>query len=547
MPYAPEYLHLVIPDVTFHAWLYGRNSRDPKKKGRSVTAQLHDGRDLCERLDWYIEDEFKDTGISASRHAHRSRDDFEALLDAIENTPTPDGVVRICVAFEASRYYRDLEAYVRIRNACFNAGVLLCYNGQVYDLSKREDRKATAQDAIDAEDEAEGIRNRNLRTARQTAAKGAPWGKCQFGYMRKYDPDTGDMVGQFEEPTNGPVVVKALQHIDSGRSLHSLVRWLREEPAAVRPDGATWNDNLAKYMLLNRAYLGERVHHGSYIKASWEPLKGLETPEGRALFRRVTKTLTATSRGSQFDTAQRLRVESRVVHLLSRDALCGECGDDHPLKASQMGARHERRRIYRCADKGDTSIREDVLDAHTEEGLMQWLGRKDVARAALIPDQAEVAQEVQRSQEMLDLFEEELAEARRLNRTRNEQGRPLLSLTALSATEQDLLPKIEDLQAKVQSATGVPLLLQQLLGAADPEALWYGSEESAGLTMEQKREAIRHIVTVRLFKARSRGVRTIEPGRITLSFIGTPGFRGVRLHAPGSVPGRLGAAASGTE
>ncbi|CAL9662332.1 hypothetical protein [Streptomyces sp. enrichment culture] len=26
MPYAPEYLHLVIPDVRFEAYLYGRNS-----------------------------------------------------------------------------------------------------------------------------------------------------------------------------------------------------------------------------------------------------------------------------------------------------------------------------------------------------------------------------------------------------------------------------------------------------------------------------------------------------------------------------------------
>jgi site-specific DNA recombinase len=67
MPHAPEYLHLVYPNVAFRAWLYGRSSRDPKKKGRSVAAQLGDGRDLCDRFEWHIDDEFKDTGISRTR------------------------------------------------------------------------------------------------------------------------------------------------------------------------------------------------------------------------------------------------------------------------------------------------------------------------------------------------------------------------------------------------------------------------------------------------------------------------------------------------
>jgi site-specific DNA recombinase len=533
MPHAPEYLHLVYPNVAFRAWLYGRSSRDPKKKGRSVAAQLGDGRDLCDRFEWHIDDEFKDTGISASRHARRARDEFEELLDTIENTPTPPDVIRIVVAFEASRYYRDLEAYVRLRNACFHAGVLLCYNGQVYDLSRPEDRKATAMDAIAAEGEADGIQVRNLRTARQTAAKGAPWGKCPFGYARRYDPDSGDLIGQFEQPTNGPIVLRSLQHIDAGRSLHTLVQWLRNEPDAVRPDGAKWTDHLVKYMLLNRAYLGERVHHGKWGKATWAPLKGLETSEGRALFRRVTKILTDPARGGQ--------IESRVEHLLSRDALCGECGDEHKLKATHMGASHQRRHIYRCVDKGDTSIREDVLDAYVQYGVIQWLSKKEEARAALIPDQAEVAEEMQRAQDLLAVFEEELEEARRLNSTRNENGRPLLSLESLSKKELELLPQIDELQDKLRSATGVPLLIQQLLAAADPGAMWFGTDTSPGLPLDQKREALRHIVTVRLFKASKRGIREIEPGRITLSFVGTPDFRGQLPHAPGSarVRGRV--------
>ncbi|WP_225840251.1 recombinase family protein [Streptomyces sp. NK08204] len=533
MPIAPEYLHMVHPGVVFHALLYGRNSRDPKKKGRSVEAQLNDGRDLCDRFEWQIVEEFKDAGLSASRHARRDRDDFEALLDAIENGPSIPGVIRICVAYEASRYYRDLEAYVRLRNACYHAGVLLCYNNTVYDLSKREDRKATAQDAIAAEDEVEGIRDRNVRTARQTAEKGGVWGKIPFGYSRKYDQDTGELLGQYEHPKHGPIVLQALKHIDSGGSINSLIKNLKANPEAARPDGAEWNEGLVKYMLLNRAYLGERVHHGESVKAQWDPIKGLDTPEGKALFRRVTRTLTAPGRGEIRD--------SRAAHLMSHLGLCGECGDDHLIRADKVGGiARPARRIYRCKDNRDITISEDILDAYVEQAVLTWLRKKKEARAALIPNEGKVAQEVQKAQELLDVYTEELEEARRLNRTRNEQGRPLLSLAVLSEKELELLPKIEELQERLQAATGVPLLVQDLLNAADPEVLWNGSEATEdvparlGLSLEQKREALRQIVTVRVYRQKDRRRKVSD--RVTLSFIGSAGFKVPRSRVRGIAP-----------
>lgn len=526
MPIAPEYLHMVFPDETFYALLYGRNSRDPKKKGRSVDDQLTNGTTLCARHTWPIVGTYRDTGISASRHSRQTRDDFEELLEAIQA-----GVARIVVAYEASRYYRDLEAYVRLRNACANAGVLLCYDEQVYDLSKREDRKATAMDAIAAEDEAEGIRNRNLRTAELTAEAGAPWGKIPFGYMRKYDEATGDLVGQFEHPAQGAYVMRALAHVDSGNSVYSLIRWLNSEEKAARPDGKPWDKDNAKYMLLNRSYLGERIHHGARRKATWAPLKGvradgadipgLDTPEGRAMFHRVTQKLTARRIGSARDT--------RAAHFLTFIALCGVCGDDVVL-TSQKDTRSKGSagRKYQCAVKTHTAIREDLLDAYVEEGIVTWLQNKEQARAALITDPAKAKKEIAEAQELLEVYEAELDEARTLANTRNTEGRPLLSLTSLSQKELDLLPKIERMQQKVASATGVPELIQRLLAAKDPQAAW------TALSLEQRREAVRRIVTVRLNKARARGVKSIEPGRIMLSFAGQPGFRDRPLRARGA-------------
>lgn len=534
MPIAPEYLHLVFTGVEFHAWLYGRNSVDPKKKGRSVADQITEGRALCDRFGWHVDDEFKDTGISASRHARRERDDFEALLDTIDTADTPPGMMRILVAYEASRYYRDLEAYVRLRNRCHEAGVLLCYNGQVYDLSKREDRKATAMDAIAAEDEAEGIRDRNLRTTRLVAEAGRPHGRIPYGFLRKYDPNTGDLIGQYEHPQQGPYVLKAMQHIDAGNSLYSLIKWLNSQPDAKRPDGHPWDKDNVTHMLKNRAYIGERVHHGTSRQATWEAIRGLDTAEGRALFRRVGRTLS--------DPARRTNRDTRAAHLLSNIALCGECGDHAVLRCSK---RHADRAVqYVCGERQNTLIAERLLDAYVEQGILAWFRRKDVARAALIPNPRQAQEDEARSQQLLSVYTEELEEARQLNRTRTADGRPLLSLASLSQKELELLPRIEELRAQLEKATGVPAIVHRLLAAEDPAVVWNGRVGEQGMTIEQKRWLVRHVVTVRLYKARSRGVRRIEPGRVTLSFLGTEGFRARRLSVP--APAGAPAPAGGT-
>ncbi|NUS79133.1 MAG: recombinase family protein [Streptomyces sp.] len=543
MPYAPEYLHLVIPGVQFEGWLYGRNSDDASGEGQSVEAQLITGRSFCRDYSWRILGEFKDVGISASRHGTKARGDFEDLLDAIDNTYCPPGVRRIVVAFEASRYYRNLEEYVRLRSACLRSNTLLCYNGQVYDLSRRDDRKTTAQHAVDAEDEAEGIRDRNLRTTRIQAEAGEPHGKLPYGYLREYDFVNGRRrcVGQHEDPIRGPYVLRAFQHIDSSGSIRSLVRWLRSEPDAARHDGARWTEEQVRRMLLNRTYLGERAHRGTYRRATWAPIKGLDTPAGRAMFNRVAAKLS--------DPARVTQRGSEVVHLLSSIALCGVCGDH----ATLTGRRSSRggHLILICREKQNTSIGEELLDAYVEESVLSWFADKSKARAALVPDKGDTEAKVAAAQRRINAFEEQLREARQqAEEYDDETGRFKLSPTSLAAMESKLEPKLDQERNKLKTLTGVSPLLLRMLDAADPEVVWNGRPETdgappvAGLTLEQKRDVLRRVVTVRLHPARYPGVRKLEPGRVSLSFFGQPGFRARPLRAPESAPPRGARAAS---
>lgn len=538
MPYDPSYLHLVFPNTQFEAWLYGRASRDPNKQGRSVEDQLAAGRTLCGSRNWHIADEFKDTGLSASRHSKQARDDFEELLDTIENTPARPGVIRIVVAYEASRYYRDLDAYVLLRRACLNAGVLLCYKNTVYDLSRADDRKATAMDAIAAEGEADDIRDRNLRTAARTAAAGDPHGRLIFGYARTYETVNGQLrcVGQYENPVTGPYVYKALVHIDRGGSVGSLIRWLNSEPDAARSDGLPWTSRNVRLTLLNRAYLGERKNGGDWRQASWPAIRGLETPEGRAMFNRVTAKLS--------DPGRRTQRGSAPSHLLTLIGTCGPCGDHALLKGlPKSGSGRQRTvRALQCSEKKDVSIREDWLDAFVEEAVIEWFRDKRKAVAALVSEAGDVEEKMTAAQRRINAYEEQLAEAARLAEEFDEEtGQFRLSAGALASMEQRLLPKLEAERKKLREVTGVDPVLLSLINARDPDVVWSGAPEADGqpavqaLSLEQKREVIKKIVNVRLWKARSSGVRGIEDGRVTLTFAGEPGFRDRPLRAPASV------------
>jgi hypothetical protein len=298
-------------------------------------------------------------------------------------------------------------------------------------------------------------------------------------------------------------------------------------PESARLDGKAWTEAYARSMLLNRAYLGERINKGAYIPAVWAPIKGLETPAGRAMFNRVTAVLT--------HPARLMQRGSEVAHLLSYLALCGECGDHAVLR--HLSGSGKRKRGLCCKEKNDTSIAEFRLDAFVEEAVIDWFTDKAKARSALIPADDKVKEQAAAAQKLINAFEEQLREARAQAEEYDEEaGRFKLSAASLAGMEARLVPKLEAAREKLRTYTGVSPLVLRLLEADDPDLVWNG------LTLDQKREVIRKVVTVRLYKAKASGRRPLDDDRVRLSFFGEPGFRAQRLRAPESVPVQGGAA-----
>jgi hypothetical protein len=182
---------------------------------------------------------------------------------------------------------------------------------------------------------------------------------------------------------------------------------------------------------------------------------------------------------------------------------------------------------------------EDLMNAYVEEAVIGWFADKKKARAALVPDDGEVEEKVSAAQRLINGYEEQLEEARALSRDFDPQtGRPKLSAVSLAGMEHELEPKLEQERKKIRELTGVSPLLLGLLEADDPDAMWNGrpatesEPEVVALTLDQKREVIRKVVTVRLFKATNLGSHKFDPERIRLSFVGQPEFRARPLRAP---------------
>ncbi|MEU9349068.1 recombinase family protein [Streptomyces sp. NPDC048278] len=494
MPIAPEYLHLVRPDLApFDAYLYGRNSVG--KRARSVTDQLAEGRDLCDTNGWPVADVFKDPGVSASRHARKRRRDFEAMLEGIAARGC-----RIVVAFEASRYYRDLEIYVRLRKACHEAGVLLCYNGTVYDLSKREDRKATAMDAVSAEDEAEGIRDRNLRTTRRVLAEGKPHGPAALGFKRVYDPDTGDLTEQVTDPDWSPVVSDIFTWAEAGKSYDHIRQKLREAGRSTRY-GNDFGDSTLRTILRNRAYIGRRMHYGDDAgDGTWSGF----IPEER--FNNVQDILDERASDGTHDTA--------VKYVYSGIGWCGEHLDVDPLL--RRTTNRTGRGIYRCELK-HIAVDESKFEAYCDESILKWLSSRQAAEAFRAGDSSSSAT-ARKARTLLKGYQRQLKEARAKARMFRADGTPMLSIDSLADLESELLPRIAraEQDARVLS---IPPVVRDLVGNPEADAVW------DALDIGEKRLVVRRVVNIRLFKARAPGVKSIEPGRVQLTFYGEPGFQ----------------------
>lgn len=462
------------------AFIYSRTSSDRHKRRTSTRDQETENRRTCADNGWTVAGAFEDPDLSASRRAKKPRPDYESMVEGIKR-----GECDVIVFWDSSRGNRDLEAYARLRSLCVEYHVLLCYNGDVYDMSKASDRKRSAMDAVQDEFEADRIADRALRTKRLSAERGAPTGRIPYGYKRRYDPATGFLVGQEPDPVTAKIVREAAKRVVAGEALRFICADFRARDIPTARGAANgWQPPALRRILLNPAVAGKRVHQEVVVgKAAWKPI--LKDADYRA----VKGILTNPARRSQRDTA--------IKHLLSGIARCFCGGELRPIRNSRSGKLN-----YTCTVSFCTAMEADKLEPFVEAALLTYLERPELAQALKDDGQSAVVAE---AMSVVEDLESELVEARGL------VGQRRLTVASLASVEALLMPQIAAARSRMQEASRPHFLL----AVAGPGArdVW------EGLDVPQRRAVLREAVRITLNKARYRGVRDIEEGRVTLDWV----------------------------
>ncbi|HEY1820384.1 MAG TPA: recombinase family protein [Trebonia sp.] len=468
------------------AFVYDRTSRDVKglASERANADQNLENARFCERQGWTIVERFTDPGKGASRHSKSRRTDYERMLEEIGL-----GRCDVLVVWEASRAYRDLKVYVTLRDLCVKHRVVLCYNGTVYDMTRRTDRFITGLNALQAEDEADAIRDRVMRTVRLNAERGRPHGRIPYGYRRVYDERTGALLEQIPDDAQAPVVREIARRAAGGQSLYRIAKDLNDR-GIPGPTGRPWSPEILPDLLRKPTYIGKRQYQGTVIgDAVWEPILDEETYYACVRL---------------FSDPGRLSAKGNAVKfLLSGIARCSVCrGIARPRRSYAPD-----KWAYICVACFKTSIQVPVLDEIVTLALLEYVERPEFA-AALANAHADDGTAAALAQ--AQALEAQLAEARALA-GRWENGRVVLSAASLASLEQQLLPLIEDARSRAQSAS-VPLVLRQLAGPG-ARGKWIGGGED----LTWQRSVIRPLVVPWMNPA-GKGVRGIRPGRYDLEW-----------------------------
>lgn len=437
------------------AVLYTRVSRDRSRRRKSVTEQDAEGREVANREGWVIPDDavFTDNHRSASRFAKKPRVGWEAVLAYLQTNP-----VDVLILWEVSRGDRRLGPWVGLLDLCreHHIKIHVVKDDETYDPTDQRDRRALAQEGLEAESESERTSRRIQRDKRASALDGRPPGRLNFGYRREYD-DRGYYVRTLIDEQQAHIKRDIIDAgVVAGRSLSAIVRELNERRDQVRaeawraardaasgpdpwvdrrqavqelvahgrrwdpPEGGRWHTMTVRRLALSPTYAAKRLHRGVVVgDGRWPAITDEQT------FNLVTVILSDPSRRKQAGT--------RLRYQLAGAARCARDGCNGLIRS---GHRNE----YRCASCLSCSINMAAADFIINGLMVRRLripGVFDLLTAEGDDAGLDAAERDERDlQQRLDDHYREAAAGR-------------LTARGLGMVEADLLPQIEAARARV--------------------------------------------------------------------------------------------------
>lgn len=457
--------------------LYLRKSN--KDARRSVERQLADLTEDATGVDLAVGRVFVDPDLSASRFARKGRPDFAQLLEHIRA-----GQCQVVGLAEASRGSRTLTEWSAFLDLCrsVDAKIWVQTHGRVYDLRRRRDWRALADEGLDAADESEKISERVLSGKRQAAVKGRPSGRPLYGYLRHYD-SSGKLTHVTPHPDQAPVVVELVERVAAGEPLRSIARDMNAR-GLFTPTGRPWLGYHVRQTVMKPAYVAQRVHQGEVIgPADWPPLVDEQ------LWRRACAVLNQPGRLTHTRGTE-------LAHWLANAITCGRCGT--PLSYNTGG--RWTRPNYLCHGCGRNAAAAPTLELVVEQALLARLARKD-GRAAFRP-----ARDVSTALRRLEAAKDQL----RADADDNDRAYRMGEISARLAglRESELTAQLRRVDAELARLT-MPVELADLADV-DIAAVWQD------LGPDRRRAVARRLADLVLDPAPGRGP-TFDPHRLDRS------------------------------
>lgn len=460
------------------AIIYVRVSKD-EAGGRSCREQVDSCTDDCEYEGWTIGLVLQDNDRGASRHSKREREEFLKLPGVLQRGD-------VLVVWEPSRITRDMSEFGIFCELMAARGVLLYYDGRVYDMNDDDDRHQVWQDILDGAKQNGKTRKRVLRAMSTNQKNRMPHGKKPPGLRIVRDERTGKPIGREIDPGQARVLRKAAERVLDDESCRSVARDLA--PAWAAAGGGRFDARDVKRFLTNPTTFG-LYHHNGEIDGKGEWPEVLD-PE---LFTPLCALLNAPDR--------LLHRGSEPKWLLSCIARCGVCvamGERGIVHHKGPNKKYRKPDCYVCCKYNHIGRNMDRVDAHVTELLMRLLEDPQTLRKLTAKDRA--------GRESIDMEMATVAELRtEIDTFVADARKTRMSAAVVAAYVVPLEDDIKAAQARIDALT-MPMnpVLKGAVGS-DARQRWFGTDTEEGYSIERKREIIRAAMDITLVRVPKRG------------------------------------------
>jgi site-specific DNA recombinase len=352
--------------VNLRAGLYERVSDDNSGRSRSIAQQNEAGRRAVAANGWRIASTHSDAE-SASRFARRGRPGWDAMRQDVRGNR-----LDVVVLWEPSRGDRKNTAWSEFLDECRqqDVSVYITSHQRLYDPGNARDRRSLLEDGVDSDYESEKISARTRRGLADLAARGEPTGRIPYGYTRRYDPITRQLLAQ-EPGEHATVVRDIITRTAQGESILAIRNYLHARHIPSPSGQEWWPRRSITWIVTNGVvYIGKRRHNGGpLLDGNWQAIVEEET------YWKAVQVLQGNVKGTRPGAAR---------HLLSYIARC-RCGS--PLSVQNRDGKP----AYRCSNTkaGCAWAPVDWMDALITEAVIAFCSQESVYQGITAEDESE--------------------------------------------------------------------------------------------------------------------------------------------------------------